>query len=187
MRLLLARTLFALALLVVVSVPSMAAEWSNIEPGNSTTEQVRDRFGSPSKETRPKVEGYETVEWVYEGDRAPAGMIRMTIEFGLLSPSGYKPSVVRLMKLEPKPFIFGRETIVQGWGVPDGVSDKDGVKSFFYQSGLFVIFDPEGLTATTMIFAVPQPETPAAGGSSAPSPPAAPKSGAQPKSSNPKQ
>ena len=164
-----------LAILLLLPVAAVAAEWATIEPGVSTTEQVRLRFGAPSKETHPKVEGYDTVQWIYEDERAPAGILRMTVDFGLLTPSGYKPTTVRILKLEPKPLIFGRSTVIDGWGIPDGMGDREGLLTFFYKAGLFVVFDKEGLMATTMIFSLPQPD--AAGQAT---PPASP-----PKSSSP--
>jgi hypothetical protein len=161
----------ALALLgMLLAAPSVAgaAEWGTIEPGVSTVEQVRARYGAPSKETRAKVDGYDTLQWVYESDRAPGGLVRMTVDFGLLAQTGFKPLVVRLLKLEPKPLIFGRRTVVQGWGLPDGVGDQDGVRTFFYKEGLFVVFDKEGESAVAMIFSLPQPDEPEKSAPSAP-------------------
>lgn len=168
-----ARALLLLAVLLVLPWLASAAEWGNIEPGVTTPEQVRARYGEPSKETSAKVEGYDTREWIYEGSRAPEGLVRMTVDFGLLTPSGYQPALVRLLKLEPKPLIFGRHTVIDGWGLPDNVSNRDGFDTFFYQVGLFVIFDKEGTSAVTMVFSIPQ--EPAAKSAPAPSPSAAPK------------
>jgi hypothetical protein len=147
-----------LAVVLLLPVAAVAAGWANIEPGVSTTQDVRERFGAPSNETSAKVEGYDTVQWIYEGERAPAGIMRMTVDFGLLTPTGYKPTAVRLLKLEPKPFIFGRRTVIEGWGIPDGVGNREGFVSFFYKDGLFVVLDKEGETATDMIFSLPQPD-----------------------------
>lgn len=149
-------------LIVALAVgPACASDWGGIEPGVTTVEQVRERYGQPSKESRPKVEGYDTMEWVYEGDRAPAGIVRMTIEFGLLAGTVYKPNIVRLLTLEPKPLIFGRNTVIQGWGVPDAIADnKDGSSTLIWRDGLLVTFDKTGDDAAKMIFSVPQPITP---------------------------
>jgi hypothetical protein len=163
-----ARAFLLLAFFLGLAWPASAAEWGNIEPGVTTPEQVRARYGEPSKETSAKVEGYDTRQWVYEGSRAPEGLVRMTVDFGLLTPSGYQPSLVRLLKLEPKPLIFGRHTVMDGWGLPDNVTKRDGFDTFFYRIGLFVIFDKEGTSAVTMVFSIPQ--EPAA--KSAPAPPA---------------
>ena len=153
-----ARALLVLTLLLGLPWPARGAEWGAIQPGVSTLEQVRERYGAPSKETRAKVEGYDTLRWVYEGSGAPEGVVRMTVDFGLLTPSGFKPSLVRLLTLEPRPLIFGRVTVVQGWGIPDGVGTREGLVTFFYKEGLFVIFDKEGENAVSMIFSIPQPD-----------------------------
>jgi hypothetical protein len=158
-----------------VAPPAAASEWGGIDPGTSVVDQVRERWGAPSREVREKVEGYDTLRWVYEGGQAPAGLIRMTVDFGLLTPAGYKPAVVRLLTLEPKPLIFGRTTVVGGWGVPDGVANApDGSATLFWKEGLLVTFDKEHESATRMIFSLPQPDVPAP--SAAPAAPAAPAS-----------
>ena len=48
---------------------SWASNWGGLEPGVTTQAQVRERYGEPSKETKQKVEGYDTTTWVYEGTR----------------------------------------------------------------------------------------------------------------------
>ena len=149
-----------LMLLLIVPAAATAAGWGAIEPGVSTVEQVRARYGAPSKETHAKLEGYDTLQWIYEHDRVPGGLARMTVDFGLLTPAGYKASLVRLLKLEPKPLIFGRKTVLQGWGLPDGAEKKDGLLTFFYREGLFVVFDKEGEDAAAMIFSLPVPDAP---------------------------
>ncbi|HET9855134.1 MAG TPA: hypothetical protein VFR53_08765, partial [Methylomirabilota bacterium] len=107
----------ARALLVTLAVagllvaPAAAEEWGGIEPGTTTIDQVRARYGAPSKETRAKEQGYDTMQWVFEDARAPAGVQRLTVDFGLLSPQGYKQTVVRAFRLEPKPKIFGKNTV----------------------------------------------------------------------------
>jgi len=161
--------LVLLLALVLTAVPAAASEWGGIEPGVTSVDQVRERYGQPSKETRPKVDGYDTQQWVYEGAQAPGGIIRMTVDFGLLAAGAYKPNLVRLLTLEPKPLVFGRQTVIQGWGVPDGVHDnKDGSKTLIWKEGLLVVLDREDKDAVSMIFSVPQPLSPSA-------PPSAPK------------
>jgi hypothetical protein len=163
------RHLALLFVLALIAVPVAASDWGGIEPGVTTVDQVRERYGQPSKETRPKVEGYDTLQWVYEGAQAPEGIMRMTVDFGLLAAGAYKPNLVRLFTLEPKPLIFGKNTVIQGWGVPDGVADnKDGSSTLVWKDGLLVTFDKEGKDAVSMIFSVPQPLSPSG-------PPAAPK------------
>lgn len=155
--------LFLSVIAVLAAGPAHASDWGGIEPGVTTFEQVRARYGPPTRESRPKVEGYDTLEWVYEGDVAPGGIARMTVEFGFLAGGTYKPNVVRLLTLEPKPLIFGKNTVIQGWGVPDGiVENKDAGSTLIWRDGLIVTFDKANENATTMIFTVPQPLTPSA-------------------------
>ena len=139
-----------------------AEEWGGIEPGVTTTDQVRARYGGPSKETRGKAEGYDTMQWVYEDAKAPGGIQRMTIDYGLLTPQGFKPTVVRLLRLEPKAKIFGRNTVIQAWGVPDGLSKQNEADVFFYRSGLLINFDKQGDEAALLTFTPPQPDAPPA-------------------------
>lgn len=146
-----------LALPLILAGPTAGAEWGGVRPGATTIQEVRERYGSPSVEMHAMVEGYDARRWVYEGDQVPRGLFRMTVEFGLLTSDGFKPAVVRLLKLEPRPSIFERETVVDGWGVPDGVGTQDGLVTEFYTEGLFVMFDEKGENAVTMIFSIPQP------------------------------
>jgi hypothetical protein len=155
-----AHVLALLAVVLLAPARGGAAEWGRIEPGVTTVEQVRSRYGPPTKQAQLKVEGYDTSQWVYEPGQAPPGLVRMTVDFGLLTPDGYKPSLVRLLKLEPKPLVFGRSTVLEGWGVPDGVSRQEGLLTFFYKAGLLVVFDKEGASATSMLFSPPQPDAP---------------------------
>lgn len=167
------RALLLVTVLLGVIRPALAAEWGNITPGVTTTEQVREFYGQPSRETSAKVEGYDTRQWIYERSQAPEGLVRLIVDFGLLLPDGYKPSVVRLVTLESKRLIFGRKTVIDGWGVPDRAGTRDGFETFFYRDGLFVVFDNEEIkSATRLIFSIPQPEVPPKSAPSAsPSPP----------------
>ncbi len=158
---------------LALGAPASALDWGGIEPGVTTIEQVRALYGAPSRESRAKVESYDTIQWVYEGARVPGGIQRMTVDYGLLTPQGYKQTVVRVLRLEPKPKIFGKNTVVQGFGVPDGVSNQDGQDTFFYKFGLLVTFDKEGNEAVLLNFMPPQPDAPAA--RPAPARPGAPK------------
>jgi hypothetical protein len=159
------RLLLFLTLMVGVAPPTLAAEWGNIQPGVSTIEQVRDLYGRPSQESVAKVEGYETRQWIYERSAVPEGLVRLTVDFGLLTSDGYKPSVVRLVTLDPKPLIFGRKTVIDGWGLPDREGIMEGLPTFIYNEGLFVMFqkggekEGEGQTASAirLIFSIPQP------------------------------
>ena len=172
------RSVIALSMaiaLVAAAGPGVAraAGWSTIEPGVSTLEHVRGRFGAPSRESQKQVEGYDTTEWVYEGARAPSGIIRMTVEFGLLTPQGYKANAVRALRLEPKPLIFGRNTIVDGWGVPERMAEQGDRDVFLYEAGLIVTFDKDGTSAVSMVFTVPQKVAPGGAAPAAPRPPTA--------------
>ena len=142
--------------LLLLASAAHADEWRTIRPGASTQEAVRAQFGQATKVTSQKVEGYDSAQWVYEGEQAPPGIVRMTIEFGLLTPQGYKPEIVRVMQLQPKPRIFMRHNILTGWGTPQGVKMEGGTESLFYESGLIVRFDKDGVMATSMVFTPPQ-------------------------------
>jgi len=132
--------------------PGATAEWGTIIAGTSTKESVTARYGQPTKNTTQKVEGYATTEWIYEGRQAPPGMRRLVIDFGLLTPSGYRPELVRLFKLEPKPGVFTRDVIVSGWGEPARVGREGDLEVFFYEEGLLVHFESNGDDAKLMTF-----------------------------------
>jgi hypothetical protein len=138
-----------------------AEEWGGIEPGVTSIEQVRARYGAPSKETRAKEQGYDTIQWVFEGARAPGGIERMTVDYGLLTPQGYRPTVVRAFRLEPKPKVFGKNTVAQAWGPPDAIGSQNDQETFFYKSGLIAIFNKEGTDTVVLTFTPPQPDAPA--------------------------
>lgn len=152
---------FAVVGLLLASAISSAEEWGGIAPGVTTIEQVRERYGAPSKETRAKEQGHDTIQWIFEGARAPGGVQRMIVDYGLLTPQGYKATVVRAFRLEPKPLIFGKNTVAQAWGPPDGVGNQNDQEIFVYKSGLVVIFNKEGTDSVVLTFTPPQPDTPA--------------------------
>jgi len=151
------RALLILILIAGLAHPAPAAEWGNIEPGVTTIEQVRDLYGRPSRESTATVDAYDTRKWIYERSQAPEGLVRLTVDFGLLTPGGYKAAVVRLVTLEPKPLIFVRKTMVDGWGLPDREGIMEGLPTFIYQAGLFVMFQKDGESAVRLIFSIPQP------------------------------
>jgi len=126
----------------------------------STNETVRARYRGPSRESRRTVDGYPTTQWVYEGAAAPVGMKRMVVDFGLLTSQGYRPAVVRSMVLEPKPGVFPRRVVLEGWGSPDRVGVDEGQDVFYYASGLVVYFVRGGADAASMLFTVVQAEPP---------------------------
>jgi hypothetical protein len=148
-----ARYLLA-ALLAVLGWPSPAPalEWGLVNPGETAMTAVRARYGPPTRETTQKVDGYDSTEWVYEDAQAPTGMIRMVVEFGLLTPQGYRPQLVRTLLLHPKPGTFNRGLIVQGWGPPTATGEQSGNPAYLYEDGLFVVFDPDVQEVKTMLF-----------------------------------
>jgi hypothetical protein len=169
------------ALLVLLGCgAAAAADWGSLTPGESTAEAVRAKYGQPSSETKPQVDGYQTMEWVYEGARAPAGIKRMVVEFGLLTPKGFQPDIIRTFRLEPNPGVFRRGQIILGWGKPEKVGEtSDHMPLMSYNSGLLVYFDKDLLDAVSMVFTRPLP---AAGSASAPAPAAVrPPEAAKPK------
>ena len=150
-----------LAVLVVVLLalapPARAAEWAAIDPGRSTTEDVRARFGAATRTEAQKLEGHDAPQWVYEATQAPVGMRRVTVEFGLMVDGTYRKDVVRALRLEPKPGIFTRRVVVTGWGEPLHVAREGEGDVFVYPEGLLVYFDKEGWDARLVLFTPPQP------------------------------
>ena len=134
-----------------------AAEWVTIRPGESTQAAVRTRFGDPTKVSSQKIEGYDSAQWLYEGSQAPPGAMRVTIDFGILTPQGYRADVVRAMRLEPRPGVFNRTIVLDGWGAPERVGKEKEADIFYYESGLLVLFEKDGWLAHTLIFTPPQP------------------------------
>jgi hypothetical protein len=175
-----------LALALALPAAAGAASWGGIEPGDTTLEQVRERYGAPSKESKQKTEHYDTTTWIYEGPKAPSGMNRMIVDFGLLKPDGFKPNLVRVFVLEPKPTIFAVQTVIDGWGLPSAAGDQGGFPTMLYEAGLVVVFDKQTHWADSMTFTLPQPlpQPPTAGPPApAPAPPKAtttPKPGSTP-------
>jgi hypothetical protein len=176
--------LIAVVLALALALPAAAgaAGWGGIEPGDTTLEQVRERYGAPSKETKQKVENYDTTTWTYEGPKAPGGINRMVVDFGILKADGYKPNIVRVFVLEPRPSIFAVQTVIDGWGLPSAAGDQGGFPTMLYEAGLVVVFDKQTLWADSMTFTLPQPlpQAPAAGAAPAPAP-APPKATTTPK------
>lgn len=162
--------MIAVALGLAMAAPAAvgAATWGGIEPGQTTMAEVRERFGAPSNETKQKVEGYDTTTWVYEGNKAPIGMIRMTIDWGLLKPDGFKPDLVRVFVLEPKPNMFPLQAVMDGWGPPSAAGDQQGFPTMFYEEGLVVVFERQGQWAEGMTFTMPQPFQPPSAGTTPP-------------------
>lgn len=145
-----------LAFLVAVVPPARAAEWNTIAPGTSTKAAVQAQLGPGTRSEAEKLEGYDTTRWVYEEAQTPPGVKRLTVDFGLLTPGGYRPDVVRDLRLEPKPGVFDRGTVLEGWGWPDRVGKDGDAEVFLYQDGLLVYFGSDRDAVTLMIFTPPQ-------------------------------
>jgi hypothetical protein len=151
------RLLVAVPGVVLVAGLAVAAEWGAIRPGTSTIESVSATYGQPSRQNTQKVDGYDTLEWLYEGERAPRGLRRLAVDFGLLTDAGYRANVVRAVRLEPSPGIFTRDSVLRGWGPPQRMGQDGELPLFFYQDGLMVVFEKDGWNATRLLFTVPQP------------------------------
>jgi hypothetical protein len=156
-----APSVLGLALLMLLAAGSIdAAEWGLIQPGASTTQSVRAQYGAPSRTEREKVDNYDTEKWVYEGDRAPAGIARLTVEFGLLHEGTYRADVVRAFELEPHGGTFNRGIVSNGWGFPDRLGRQGNGDVFLYKDGLLVYFAEDGWNVRLMVFTLPQPRDP---------------------------
>jgi hypothetical protein len=136
-----------------------AESWGGLTPGETLRGGVESLYGRPSRE-RPLVEEGRTVtEWTYAGERAPRGVERMVVSFGLASGAAFNPDIVRSIALYPKAHIFSMLSISNGWGPPDAVGTEEatGRPSFHYRTrGLFIIFDKSGSWAEVLLFAPPQ-------------------------------
>jgi hypothetical protein len=149
------------ALLLAAPAITRGAEWGLIQPGVSATQSVRERYGAPTRVVRQKVDNYDTESWVYEGDRAPTGIVRLTVDFGLLRDGKYRPEIVRAFQLEPHGSTFNRGIVVNGWGLPDGGGRQGDEEYFVYKEGLLVYFDKDNtFNVRLMIFTLPQPRDP---------------------------
>ena len=147
--------------LVLVSVtggvlPARALEWGLITPGRTTMDDVRAHYGEATRAVTQKVDGYDTTQWIYEGGKAPVGIERMIVDFGILTPQGYRPQIVRSLLLHPRHGVFNRDLVVQGWGPPTGKGEQSGFPAYFYEDGLFVSFDKEAWEVKSMLFTTKQ-------------------------------
>lgn len=153
----------SVVLLMLGVVSAGAEQWGGMEPGVSTLADIRKLRGEPTRRATQKVDGYDTQEWIYEDSRAPAGIRRLVVDFGLMTDKGYQAEVVRTFRLEPRPGAFDREWILAGWGPPGGVGKDGDVEFYFYKEGLFVYFAPDGVKVTSMVFTPPQLPPPGVG------------------------
>jgi hypothetical protein len=156
------RRTLGLALMVVAlgAAEELRAEsWGGLTPGETLRGGVESVYGKPSRERSLVEEGRTVAEWTYAGDRAPRGLERMVINYGLASSAAFNPDVVRAIVLYPKPHIFSLRSISSGWGLPDGVGTEEatGRPSFHYRTrGLLIIFDNSWSWAEVLLFAPPQ-------------------------------
>ncbi|MGH7310840.1 MAG: hypothetical protein ACREK6_19350 [Candidatus Rokuibacteriota bacterium] len=158
-------SLLAVLAVLLIAAGAEAAEWGGIKPGESTMEMVRTRFGAPTLTKAEKSEGYDTAKWTYESPRTPAGVKSLVVDFGLLVAGAFQGQVVRTFRLEPKPGIFTRATVLAGWGEPTHSSPVGEVPLwFFYDTGLIVYFDKEGWQVEALVFVPAQSPRPGAGG-----------------------
>jgi hypothetical protein len=155
-----------LALIVTLLAPpgDLGAEsWGGITPGETTRAGMESLYGRPSRERSIVDEGRTVVEWTYAEDRAPRGLVRMVVNYGLMSGDRFAPDVVRSLTLYPKPHVFPLRSISTGWGEPDaiGTEEASGRPSFHYRTrGLLVVFDKTGSWAELLLFG---PRLPAGG------------------------
>ncbi len=155
-RLLVPAVLTALVLLQGAGF-ACAADWGGITPAETTLEAVRARYGEPSKAEKKKIESRDVTMWTYEGARAPRGLVRMMVEFGVRQSGRYQPDVVRTFRIEPRTGVFERRHVVLAWGKPDRGGTQDGVPVMIYKSGLTVYFDKDLINAVSMWFTAPEP------------------------------
>lgn len=151
------RVVALVAVLLALAAPASAAEWAAIAPGRSTAEDVRARFGSATRTAVEKLEGHDAAQWIYEGAQAPPGTQRVVVEFGLIVDGVYRKELVRALRIEPRPGVFTRRVILNGWGEPAHVAKEGDGDVFVYPEGLLVYFDKEGWDPRLVLFTPPQP------------------------------
>jgi hypothetical protein len=146
----------ALALAVLATAGHGGAEtWGGLTPGETMRAEVEALYGRPSRERLLVEEGQTAAEWTYAGERAPRGIVRMVVSFGLVMGGRFAPDVVRSVALYPKPHVFSLRVISNGWGPPDAVGTEDATArpSFHYRrKGLLIIFDKAGDWAEFLLF-----------------------------------
>jgi len=138
------------------ATPAAADGWGGMTPGESTLRDVQARYGRPTRERQVVEEGRSVPEWTYVGERAPAGLERMVVSFGLLGPAGFAPDVVRAVAIYPKPRVFSLGAITSGWGTPDAVGsdERTGQAAFRYdRRGILILLDPTETWAEMILFA----------------------------------
>jgi hypothetical protein len=132
-----------------------AESWGGLTPGETTRAGVERLYGRPSRERTLVEEGQTSAEWTYAAERAPRGLDRMVISFGLLAGGRFSPDVVRAVALYPRPRVFSMPVVTSGWGTPDaiGTEEATGRPSFHYRArGLLIIFDKTQSWAEFLLF-----------------------------------
>jgi hypothetical protein len=132
-----------------------AESWGGLTPGETTRQGVERLYGRPTRERTLVEEGRTVTEWTYAADRAPRGVERMVISFGLLAGDRFAPDVVRAVALYPRPHVFSLRAITNGWGTPDaiGTEEATGRQSFHYRAkGLLIILDKTQSWAEFLLF-----------------------------------
>jgi hypothetical protein len=147
----------SLALVLVGWAATVAADgWGGIIPGVTTRREVETRYGRPTRERAVAEAGRTGTEWTYASERAPQGLDRLVVGFGLLRGSRFEADVVRGVALYPKPRAFTLTAITNGWGAPTaiGTDQATGRPAFRYDAkALLVILDPSGEWAEVLMFA----------------------------------
>ncbi len=135
-----------------------AADWGGIQPGVSTSQDVEALYGPPVTRHTVVEEGHSAPEWTYTGTRAPRGVDRLVVSFGLMGSSGFRGDLVRAVTLYSKPRIFTVEGITSAWGKPDaiGTNEKTGQTLFRYDTkGLLVVMHKSGEWVEVLLFTPP--------------------------------
>ena len=144
------------------ATPARADGWGGITPGATTRREVEGRYGRPTRERAVTEGGRTGTEWTYAGDRAPQGLDRLVVGFGLLRGGRFEADVVRGLALHAKPRVFTVQAITNGWGTPDaiGTDQATGRPAFRYDAkGLLIILDQTGEWAEDLLFAPQRPAT----------------------------
>jgi hypothetical protein len=139
--------------------PVAAEAWGGLTPGISLRRDVEALYGKPSRERAVVEEGRTALEWTYAGERAPGGVERMVVSFGLLRGGAFEPDLVRAISVYPRPHVFSLRAITNGWGTPDGIGTEEatGRPSLHYRTrGLLIVLDRTGSWAELLLFAPPQ-------------------------------
>jgi hypothetical protein len=156
-----------LALVLFGWAATAAADgWGGLVAGVTTRREVETRYGRPTRERAVTEAGRTGTEWTYASERAPQGLDRLVVSFGLLRRSRFEADVVRSFALYPKPRAFTVTAITNGWGTPSaiGTDQSTGRPAFRYDSKgmggkgtLLVVLDPTGEWAEMLMFA-PEPQ-----------------------------